>query len=152
MSIRILPQGTHLPSWFRRMFVLDYYDGPKEAIAECAEGHLALLRMVDWDALQDVRVFAVVEEEREEFDTLVALLAETENPRWPIYIPRAELSPTAQQYVKRVLDSTSREPDYVVASERPTKTVIASKLWPKGVDEKNHDWFGELGIERKQES
>ena len=147
MNVRTLPTQQNVPSWFSRMLVLGYYDGPTEGIAECREGHVAVLRMVDWDDRQDVRVFSVCELPSAPFNELERLVAETENPTWPVFLPRVPLSDAGECAVQGLLDKAQR-PEYVVACESPVGTVVASSAYPEGVEPDRHDWFSGLDIER----
>jgi hypothetical protein len=151
MSSRAMPAERNVPSWSRRMLVLDYYDGVKDAVVECAEGHIAILRMLDWDDLQDTRIFAVVEERTERFDTLATLVAESATPQWPVFVPTAELSEAAKRYVDHLLASTNRLPDYVIAAVDPGKTIIVGKNYLAGSDADDHQWFVEFGLQRHRD-
>jgi hypothetical protein len=150
MSSRVLPVEANVPSWFSRVLVLDYYDGTKEGIVKCPEGHVAVVRLLDWDDQQDTRIFGVSEDRNESFDELATLLAESESPSWPVFLPKSALPSGARRSVERLLSKANREPDYIMACENPTETIFRSKAYPEGVDPYKHDWFVEIGLARKR--
>jgi len=118
------------------MVVLGYYDGPTEGIAECPEGHVAVIRMLDWDDQQDIRIFAVTEIPEESFDTLAALGLDSG------LLGSCQVAP-----VRRILDKI-RPPDYVIVCEDPLKIIHNSRAYPNEIDAELHDWFAEFGIAR----
>jgi hypothetical protein len=146
---RILPTSRDTPSWFRRMIVTDYYDGPLEGIAECPEGHVALLRCLDWDDLQDVRVYGVVEFVDEDFAEIANLISASESPRWPLFVPRGPLDACAEARVGRILRDSSA-PDYVIACANPIGSIMSSVAYQPGAEVEHHDWLRFFGIARRR--
>lgn len=148
-SIRKLPCESDVASWFSRLLALGYYDGPTEGIAECAEGHVAVLRLRDWDQYQDLRVFSVREYPDVRFDELEIAVSEFEEPTWPIFLPTQPLSARADALVQRLLDD-AWPPDYLIASTDPTGTIRASRLYSGIADTNACDWFAEAGVTRRE--
>ena len=59
MCCKLLLRGQYEALPFRRVIATGFYDGPTEGFTECSRcGQAFSFHMLDWDDMQDVRVFA----------------------------------------------------------------------------------------------
>lgn len=131
---------------FERAIATGYYDGPTEGFTECSQcGQAYSFRKLDWDELQDVRVFAFAPIPLKLDDISKRLLVDSGNPKAIILVP--PLAEPESEFVRELL------------AVHPTR-VTAFEGWPghsslwRDVAGLNFtsisDWFSFLGIPRKR--
>jgi hypothetical protein len=116
---------------FERVLSLGWYDGTTSGLALCAQ-YPAVFKydILDWDSDQEHRIFALSPIDREKFDQLVDLFSSKEEPKWPFWHPRWQISPTEKALLKAQVDqrlAQAKSPEYVIASDRRLETVFAAK-------------------------
>ena len=131
---------------FQRVVATGYYDGPVEGFTECSEcGQTYSFRKLDWDGLQDVRIFgfALLDESLETI--AVRLVGESGTTTRVLCVP--PLAERDETFVKELL---AQPPTRVTAFEGwPGR----SSLWrdTSGLDIGSiSDWFYFLGLPIKR--
>jgi len=119
-------------------------DGIVEALVECPEGHLALVKMVAWNHDQDVRVFVVFEMPREAFSNAEEALGDDER-RWPFAFPDWEKNTALGKYADTTVQlAESMDPDYFVVAERLDREFLLSEALDEKESWKQADWRARL--------
>ena len=115
---------------FGRVLSLGWYDGTTSGLAECSScSSVFKYDLVDWDADQEQRVFALSRLDRESFERIVEILKAFESPKWPFWNPRwwnikqPEVAERARSQVDECL-SRAAEPEFLVASDRQLKNLF----------------------------
>lgn len=128
---------------FGQTIATGFYDGPTEGFTECSICKQAYsFRKLDWNDLQDVRIFgfAPLEISLEAFATRLKIRGPA-GPRIPLLPP---LSDPLEKLVKELLAS---HPSYVavVSGGWPGRSSVWRDI--RGLDlESVRDWFSFLGI------
>jgi hypothetical protein len=131
---------------FERTIATGYYDGPTEGFTECSQcGQAYSFRKLDWDDLQDVRIFGFAPL-NVSLDTIAERLgiSSTKGAFLPLVPP---LQASQEKFVNEML-------------AQPAVRVAAVAGWPgqsslwrdiRGVDlDAVGDWFSFLGIPRRK--
>src|SRR5262245_38578653 len=110
------------PSPFGRILCLGYYDGPTNGIVLCkTQSRAYRFELIAWDSHCDNRIYALVETRPDIFDSIVEVLSALEQPRWPFWMPRAQVNSSGElrsefDQANRIL-STIVPPNVVVAAD-----------------------------------
>jgi hypothetical protein len=152
------------PSPFPKILALGFYDGPTAGVLQCGCGAAYRFDMLDWDGEHRVRVFRLAALPRGSLDQCAAAFAQSEPPRWPVWVPWSRTSPPAEvrDAVNREVDRVLAEagpPDLVVAWTGYGEKVLAARRLPaedlQGVPDwfsaegPGRDWFALLGLTRQ---
>jgi hypothetical protein len=131
---------------FKRTISTAFYDGPTEGITECSQcGQVYSFRKVDWDDLQDVRifVFAPLNSSLDAIATQLGISLGTAAFR-PL------VPPLNEQNESIVETLFAKQPKWIAVIESwPGQSLVWRDI--SGVDLKMvHDWFSFLGISKKK--
>jgi hypothetical protein len=158
----------HAGPVFARIITLGFYDGPTSGLAECAGcGSAYRFDMLDWNDDHQVRVFRLAALPPGSFERSVQVLARTEAPRWPVWVPWVSSRPSdadrerAERELQTILDR-ARPPELLIAWSGYGENVLAARKVPadelaavpdwfslQGPDE-GDDWFSRLGLSRSE--
>jgi hypothetical protein len=122
----------HRPySPFGRVLSLGWYDGTTSGLAECGSCSTVFkYDLVDWDADQEQRIFALSHTTHQVFDRIVDTLGAFESPKWPFWNPRWNIEPPElKKQTKSEVDSylsRTDKPGLLIVSDRELKRVFAA--------------------------
>jgi len=119
-------------SVFERVLSLGWYDGTTSGLARCANcSSVFKYDIVDWDADQEQRIFALSRIDPAEFDCVVDILSASEKPHWPFWNPRWPIEPPElTERIKKEVDtymSRANQPEYLIASDRKLAKIFAMR-------------------------
>ena len=148
---------------FKKVIALDYHDGPTSGAVQCAGGTAAYrfeLLAIDvdgvydgaaWDRGEELRVYGLAPLSSGSFEHIVRILAELEEPRWPIWAPGMKAAADRDGRIERkvlpLLDAEGRH-TLVVAGASPLGPFRAAReLGSAELDKsRDADWFAILGF------
>ena len=135
-------------SLFSRVVILDFYDGPTTAIAECTHRSAIVgLRMEAWDDDHAQRVFSLAPLPPTAFDETVEAFADAGPPAWPEWWP-ARFSSDAEREkawvcANMIFDSRSATECVIIA-----EVLTDAPLAVLALDERTQTAFAHLSEER----
>jgi hypothetical protein len=134
-----------------RIIALGFYDGPTAGVLECAAcGTAYRFDMLDWDDDHRVRLFRLGALPPGAFDQCVEILARTDTPRWPVWVPWARSRPPdagrerADQELQAILGRAQR-PELLVAWSGYGENLLAARKVPPQELAAVPDWFSSPG-------
>jgi hypothetical protein len=142
----LLTNGTQGNLPFDRVIATGYYDGPIEGFTECSKCRRTYsFRKLDWDALQDVRVFSFAHLPVA-LDTIVDRLLPPEK-HGSRFILISSLSAADEDFVQDLL----RQPASYVGAFRDWLGPPSGWRNVAGLDLREiNDWFTFLGIPKRK--
>jgi hypothetical protein len=120
--------------------------------------------MLDWDADHEVRIFRLASLPVGALDQFINVLAQREQPRWPVWVPSRWNLPSEEgrgevdREVQRLFRS-AKPAELIVAWTGYGERILAARRipaaelanvpdWFSGNDSSDgHDWFSLLGLE-----
>lgn len=134
-------------SFFSRSIITDYYDGPIEGFTECSECRQTYsFRKLDWDELQDVRIFAFSPIDVN-LDAIASRLALRMSKVGFQVVP--PLEETNERFVKELF---AKLPTWIAAIEGwPGQSSAWCKISEHDLENVD-DWFSFLGIKKRKQT
>src|SRR5712691_7359586 len=132
---------------FTRIIALGFYDGPTSGVLQCETcARVYRFDILDWDDDHEVRVFRLAVLPSQSLDECVAIFAQTDAPRWPVWVPERSKLPSeeARESADRAVEGIlhqAESAELLVAWAGYGQVTLVAKQVPVETLRELPDWF-----------